>query len=181
MNIYYKFVSGGITMLSKILSHDDCEKCQICCTFDSYDLWETPVITDSLASKILQEYAPQQKFIRKDDHFLLKMDKEPEADLYYCSLLDRDKGCILGDSKPFDCKIWPFRIMALNGRRVITLSPVCPVLIKKPVNEILEEANELAPTIFEYADKNPAVVKPYLEGYPIMVVEDSKFDKNSLY
>ncbi|MGN0594723.1 MAG: hypothetical protein ACI4I6_06155 [Hominimerdicola sp.] len=168
-------------MLSKILSREECAKCKICCSFDSYDLWETPVITDSLASKILQEYAPEQKFVRKDDHFLLRMEKEPGADLYFCSLLDHDKGCILGENKPFDCKIWPFRIMALNGRKVITLSPVCPVLIKKPVNEIIEVAEELAPMIFQYAEENPSVVKPYLERYPIMVVEGSKFEKNGLY
>ena len=163
-------------MLSKILSKEECEKCRICCTFDSYDLWETPVISIKLASKILQEFKPDQKFIKKDDHFLLKMEKEPDQDLYYCSLLDQEKGCILGNDKPFDCKIWPLRIMAHNGTKVITLSPVCPVIQKRPIGEIMEVAKELAPQIFAYANENPYSVKPYLLDYPILVVEESKYN-----
>lgn len=162
-------------MISKILSKEECAKCRICCTFDSYDLWETPYISKTMASKILQEYDPQQKFVKKDSHFLLKMEKEPEADLYFCSLLDRDKGCVLGVDKPFDCKIWPFRVMALNDTKVITLSPVCPVVIKKPMDEIMDLAKELSKEIFEYADNNPDAVKPYLKDYPILVVDDHKY------
>ncbi len=162
-------------MLSKILSKDECAKCKLCCTFDSYDLWETPCITPSLASKILQEYAPEQQFVKKGEHFLLKMKKEKDVDLYYCSLLDSDKGCILGDDKPFDCKIWPLRVMALNDTKVITLSPVCPVVTKKPIGEIMEVARELSEQIFKYADENPEAVKPYLADYPILVVESSKY------
>lgn len=158
-------------MLSKILSREECAECRLCCSFDSYDLWETPVITKKLASQILQEYLPQQEFVRRDGHFLLKMDKEPDEDLYYCSLLDREKGCILGTDKPFDCQIWPFRVMSLGITRVITLSPVCPVVQKKPLCEIQALAKELAPAIFEYADENPTAVKSYIDGYPIMVVE----------
>lgn len=158
-------------MLSKILSKEECSKCRICCSFDSYDLWETPVINTHLASKILQEYAPKQQFVRKDDHFLFKMEREPDEDLYYCSVLDHEKGCILGDDKPFDCKIWPLRIMELDGKRVITLSPVCPVVFKKPMDEIMETAKALSEEIFKYADENPGAVKKYLEGYPILVTE----------
>ena len=165
-------------MLSKILSKDECAKCRICCTFDSYDLWETPVISVKLASKILQEYSPEQKFVKKDDHFLLKMDKEPGQDLYYCSLLDQEKGCILGNDKPFDCKIWPLRVMVHNGTKLITLSPVCPTLMKKPIGEIMEVAKELAPEIFRYVNENPFVVKPYLPDYPILVVEESKYNES---
>jgi len=162
-------------MLRKILSREECAKCRICCSFDSYDLWETPVIPTKLASRILQDYRPEQEFIKKGDYFLFKMEKEPDIDLYYCSMLDQESGCTLGDDKPFDCKIWPFRIMALNDTRVITLSTVCPIVQKKPLEDIQAVAKELAPEIFKYADENPGSVKPYLSGYPIMVVEDKKY------
>lgn len=117
--------TAGMTekMLSKILSKEECAKCRICCCFDSYDIWETPYISQTLASKILQEYTPKQEFIKKENHFLFKMDKEQNADLYYCPMLD----------------------------------------------------NELADQIFEYADENPEAVKPYLDGYPILVVEGKKY------
>ena len=56
------------------------------------------VYLTTLASKILQEYTPKQEFIKKENHFLFKMDKEQNADLYYCPMLDNEKGCILGDA-----------------------------------------------------------------------------------
>lgn len=155
-------------MLSKLLSKEECAKCRICCCFDSTDLWETPVITKELKTRILDDY-PELKFVTKNDSFLFRMDKEPEEDLYFCSVLDRNTGCVLGDEKPFDCRIWPFRIMDFEGQWVITISPVCPVMIKKPLDKLCELARELAPVIYSEAEKNPDIVKKYLPNYPILI------------
>ena len=59
--------------------------------------------------------------------------------------------------------------------KVITLSPVCPTMNEKSIKELTKTANELADQIFEYADENPEAVKPYLDGYPILVVEGKKY------
>lgn len=159
-------------MIGKLLSREECAKCRLCCCFDSYDLWETPVIENSTRQRILEEFKPDQDFLDLEDHSLLKMQKEPDRDLYYCSLLDHDKGCIMGTEKPFDCRIWPFRVMDLNGTRVIVLSTVCPVVQTRPLCEIQAVAKELAPQIFAYADRAPFAVKKYISGYPIMVAEE---------
>ena len=161
-------------MLGKLLSREECAKCRLCCCFDSYDLWETPVINRETHDRILGEFKPDQEFLELEDHYLLKMEKEPDRDLYYCSLLDHEKGCLMGTEKPFDCRIWPFRVMELDGRRVIVLSTVCPVVQTRPLCEIQALAKELAPEIFAYADENPFAVKKYMEGYPIMVVEEGR-------
>lgn len=157
-------------MLSKLLSKEECANCRICCSFDSTDLWETPVISPELRIRILDDY-PEMRFVTKGDSYLFRMDREPDCDLYYCSVLDRSKGCVLGDEKPFDCKIWPFRVMDFQGKRVITLSPVCPVVKTRPLEEICTVAKELAPTIFAEADKNPDIVKKYIPDYPIIITE----------
>ena len=160
-------------MLSKILSKEECAKCKICCCFDSSDIWEAPVITKEKADEIVKSYNPLQKFVEKDDFSILHMEKEPDEDLYYCSMLNPDKGCIMKDNKPFDCKIWPFRIMELNGIQVITLSPVCPVVKKHSLEELSELAQELAPVIFTQAEKTPQIVKPYINGYPVLAVKEN--------
>ncbi len=157
-------------MLSEILSKEECAKCQICCSFDSTDLWETPVISPQLRVRILDDY-PEIKFIKKDDSYLFRLEKEPDEDLYFCSVLDRSRGCVLGDQKPFDCKIWPYRIMDFCGKNVITLSPVCPVMIKKPLDVLQNHAKKIAPLIFSEAKKNPDIVKKYLPNYPILVTD----------
>lgn len=159
-------------MIGKLLSREECAKCRLCCCFDSYDLWETPIIEKSTHDRILDDFRPDQEFLDLEDHYLLKMQKEPDRDLYYCSLLDHDKGCIMGTEKPFDCRIWPFRVMDLNGTRVIALSTVCPVVQTRPLCEIQAVAKELAPQIFAYADRAPFAVKKYISGYPIMVAEE---------
>ena len=158
-------------MLKGLLSREECAGCRICCSFDSYDIWETPVITRDMVNRILADYKPDQKFITKEDHFLLRLDKEKDEDLYYCSLLDHSKGCIMGENKPFDCRIWPFRIMKLAGHNVITLSPVCPVVNKKPVADIVKKCSEISDVIFEVAREHPEYVKPYMEGYPILLLD----------
>lgn len=158
-------------MLSKILSKKECAKCRICCCFDSSDVWETPIITKPLHDKILGEYNPKQKFIKKDNCYILDMPKDESDDLYYCSMLDRNSGCILKDDKPFDCKIWPFRVMDFNGVNVITLSPVCPVVKTRSLEDLSSFIETIAPTIFQQANDQPEIIKPYIKGYPILATD----------
>jgi hypothetical protein len=158
-------------MLKGLLSREECANCRICCSFDSYDIWETPVITHDMVNRILSDYKPDQKFIRRDDHFLLRLEREKDRDLYYCSLLDHSKGCVMGENKPFDCQIWPFRVMKLAGYNMITLSPVCPVVNQKPISDIVKTCMGISSVIFENAREHPEYVKPYIEGYPIIAIE----------
>ncbi len=156
-------------MLTEILSRETCAKCRICCTFDKYDIWETPVITKELKEKIEKDFS-DVKFIEKGHSYLFRMENADENGIFYCPVLT-EKGCALGDEKPFDCRIWPFRIMNFNGTRVISLSPVCESVFSLPVKKIRETAEKLSDTIFSYADKNPDIVKPYDESYPIIISE----------
>ena len=158
-------------MLKKLLSREECANCKICCSFDDYDIWETPIIDEELKVKVLK-LNPEQKFVAKGNSSILRMEKDAEEDLYFCSVLDRQKGCLLGDEKPFDCRIWPFRVMRLDKRLVITLSPVCPVVQTRPLSLIKEVCDELAPIIYAQAQKNPDIVKNYIENFPIINVKE---------
>ncbi len=158
-------------MLTEILSREECAKCRICCCFDSYDIWEAPVISKELSEKIKDDINPVQEFVPKGDSFVMKMKKEQDEDLYYCSVLDHSKGCLLSTEKPFDCSIWPLRVMRFEGKRVIALSPVCPVVITRPIDKVVAVAMKLSDKIFSEADKNPDLVKNYEAGYIILCVE----------
>ncbi len=158
-------------MLKKLLSREECANCKICCSFDDYDIWETPIIDEELKVNVLK-LNPEQKFVAKGNSSILRMEKDTEEDLYFCSVLDRQKGCLLGDEKPFDCRIWPFRVMRLDQRLVITLSPVCPVVQTRPLSLIKEVCDELAPIIYAQAQKNPDIVKNYIENFPIINVKE---------
>lgn len=160
-------------MLKKILSSDTCAQCRICCIFDKYDVWETPVISNELREKISEKF-PGMRFASKGDAFIFNMEEcwDEEKELFTCPALDPQKGCTLGDLKPFDCKIWPYRIMELGGRQVISIASICPEMFSKPLSELTKALDEgLAEKIFAEAEKNPDMVKPYEQGYPILKVK----------
>ena len=163
-------------MLKNILSGETCAKCRLCCIFDKYDVWETPVITRELYTKISAE-RPELKMVSKgvSGGYVFNMEDcwDEEEEIYRCPALDPQKGCTLGENKPFDCSIWPYRVMDLNGARVISIASVCPELYKKPLNVLVEELEGgLADIIFAEAARNPSIVKPYELGYPILKVRN---------
>ena len=89
---------------------------------------------------------------------------DSERELFICPALDPDKGCTLGDNKPFDCKIWPYRIMEFNGVRVISVASICPDMYAKPLDKLVGELeNGLADKIFAEAESPTNRDIPFLK------------------
>ncbi len=159
-------------MLKNILSPKTCAGCRICCIFDKYDVWETPVISEELKERILSE-RDDISFVSRGGTgaYIFNMDKcwDDKDELFYCPALDKQKGCTLGENKPFDCKIWPYRVMELGDKRVITVASICPDMYSKPLKELVDELDGgLGTAIADYVKKCPAIVKPYEHGYPVL-------------
>ena len=87
-----------------------------------------------------------------------------------CFFLDPDKGCTLSyEDKPFDCKIWPLRIMKKDDKLVIAFTPTCAALGKEPSVELKElVCGRLGDSIYEYARRHPFIIKDYKEGFPVI-------------
>lgn len=157
-------------MLDGLLSKEECARCRQCCSFERYDLWETPLITPKLRERI-KELKPELEFISRENCYIMKMQQESGSDVFYCPLLDHSSGCILGDEKPFDCALWPFRLMSFEGKIVIAVSPLCPVTAERTLREISEKCRELCDYMFSQADEFPELVKPYIPGWPIIAAK----------
>lgn len=163
-------------MLEGLLERKTCAACKICCGFDNTDLWEMPVMNTKTAAR-LKEIKPDTKFTECDGGFVTDAGNLPDGELFYCPALDHEKGCMLGEDKPFDCRIWPFRVMEDPDKRfrMITVSPVCPEIYDRPLSQLSEFVKKkLENTIFEYAEKNPEIIKEYIEGYPILAFKRVK-------
>lgn len=95
-------------------------------------------------------------------------DSEEEA---ACEFLDAHKGCTLNnEEKPFDCKIWPLRIMKENEKYVIALTPTCPAINQVPLEQMKALVEDgLGKTIYEYAKEHPYIVKEYRERFPVLM------------
>lgn len=160
-------------MLKKILSGKSCAECRLCCIFDRYDIWETPVFNEEIKNRIKQ-LRPDTEFVTKDGGYIFKADNIGADQLFSCPALT-ETGCMLGDDKPFDCRIWPYRIMKVGGRRAITIASICDELYNRPLSQLVGFLKEgLAEAIFSYADSHPEIVKPYYEGYPVLLFENAK-------
>ncbi len=166
-------------MLTKLLSRETCADCQLCCVFDRYDIWETPVLSPEIREKAAA-LLPDAEFIRKgEESYLFRIRELDHEDLFACPLLDQSIGCMLGEEKPFDCQIWPFRIMELDGRQAITIAPICQAMTALSIGTLLDFLREsLAETIFSYAQQHPDVIKPYDTMYPILLWKNEQNQEN---
>lgn len=159
-------------MLKEILSPESCKKCRICCVFDRDDIWEIPVFSDEQHAKIIEK-SPASVFVPRGRKSWVYDMKFSDDGLAACPALS-EKGCTLGENKPFDCKIWPFRVMERGGEILLTLAPLCEAVNKLDSAELTAFAEKLAPVAFAEAEKNPDIVKPYAEGYNIYAVKSRR-------
>jgi len=171
-------------MLSSILSKSTCAACKFCCSFRRQSLWETPLFPPEIAEKLSQpnEYGVVGEFTQagRDDQDkqnacrLVLEDKyrtaDPEEEVP-CPFLDPQKGCILkGEDKPFDCSIWPLRVMRKEGKLVVALTPTCPAIGATPNKALMDLVqNGLGETFLEYAKTHSYIVKEYREGFPVLM------------
>lgn len=155
-------------MLKKLLTPEQCAQCRICCGFTESDRWEIPLLAGEDERASAERLGAGIEPVKGSDCAVLAMQFHGE-DLVFCPALG-EHGCRLGSERPFDCRIWPFRVMELNGTKVITLSPVCPEVIKLPLGTIVDFVNSdgFADILFRHAEEFPETVKPYIAGYPII-------------
>lgn len=158
-------------MLSRVLSRSSCAACKFCCSFRRQSLWETPLFPPEVVEKLSKpnEYGVVGEF--RDGQIVLGGYKtaDPEEEVP-CTFLNPERGCILKpEDKPFDCSIWPLRIMRKDGELVIALTPTCPsvgVLPSKALVDLVQDG--LGDKIFEYAKTHPEIIKEYRVGFPII-------------
>ncbi|MBR3971239.1 MAG: hypothetical protein IKJ87_09210 [Ruminococcus sp.] len=157
-------------MIKKILNKSTCADCKTCCIFDCYDVWETPLF-DKETADVVKLTVPTAEFAPKGNGFVLDFGKMSAYDLVKCPALS-DSGCILGDKKPFDCRIWPFRIMEHDGQRIIAVSSLCTAVFEQSHDKLKDFLkNGLAAEIFAYGEKYPEAIHPLYDNYTILLTE----------
>lgn len=152
-------------MLSKVLDKKTCAKCRFCCVFEKADSWEIPVISEKLAKELESKGI---KTVKKDGCY--KYDLQfVGSEIKSCPFLDEEKGCILGEQdKPFDCKIWPLRVMKKGDKKVLAIAETCPNLSEKKAELIKLINQELLKEIKEYISKNPYLINELKEDYEVL-------------
>ena len=166
-------------MLKEILRKEDCASCRFCCAFRRTSLWETPIFTGEnidairenadLDGSALREFTSgSQTYATYDlsDKYLTDSPEE-EAPCPYLGV----RGCLLNDEeKPWDCKIWPLRVMRkADGEIVIALTPTCPSINKLDIETVKTFVRtKLQDDLFAYAAAHPYLIKEYKEGFFVL-------------
>lgn len=158
-------------MLSPILSKSDCAACRFCCSFRRVSMWETPVFTNENIEAIKAnhpELLSELNTFTKDGSIYATYDlsdkyttDNPDEEAL-CPFLDTNSGCILNAyEKPWDCKIWPLRVVKLeNSDPYISLTPTCPSINKLNINDVKAFVeSDLSEDLLEYAKKHPCLYK----------------------
>lgn len=156
-------------MLSKLLSKTDCALCKYCCEFDKDDAWEFPLFNETEV-KELRFLFPDVGFESLENgYYSVILSSEP---LMVCPFLSREKGCLLPEElKPFDCKIWPLRVMRKEKTAVLVLEPYCNIINRYSIEELRQFAIESGITerAKEYALNESPKLKEYRDEFEIVI------------
>ena len=157
-------------MLKDVLSPDDCARCGFCCSFRRQSLHLTPLFAAETVAEIRRLH-PEARFrtlpnsattIDIGDQYRTD-DSEEEA---LCPF--NRKGCVLPPHlKPFDCKLWPFRLMKRGDGLVLALVPTCP-RIDRESPRFKATAEAVFRKAVEYAKGHPEIAIEYREDYRIV-------------
>ena len=158
-------------MLKDVLSPEDCAKCGFCCSFRRQSLDLTPLFAKETVGEISRLY-PEARFrtlpngavtIDIGDQYRTD-DSEEEA---LCPF--NRKGCILPKHlKPFDCELWPFRLMKSGDGFVLALVPTCP-WIDKDSPKFKSTASAVFQKAVAHAKTHPEIAIEYRADYQIVV------------
>ncbi len=158
-------------MLKDVLSPGDCAKCGFCCSFRRQSLHLTPLFARETVDEIRRLH-PEARFktlpngavtIDIDDQYRTD-DSEEEAPCPF-----NKKGCILpGHLKPFDCKLWPFRLMRRGDGLALALVPTCPWIEKDDTAKFMATASSVAKEAMDYAKDHPEIVIEYRADYQVV-------------
>lgn len=160
-------------MLTAILSKEDCAKCKFCCTFRRESVWETPKIPQDVVAR-----HPEQAQWLADSGGYARMRLEekyrtenPEEEVP-CLFLNSRTGCVLPEEeKPFECKIWPFRVMHKDGVTVLALASGCPVVNKLDVGVVKDFlTSEFLAVIKDEVRKKSFLLEEYRNSYRVVAV-----------
>ena len=169
-------------MLSPILKRSDCAACRFCCSFKRTSVWEIPIFTAENIEAISSVHPELLSCLHSFEHEGLVYARYDLSGYYCfdnadeeapCPFLDPSSGCILSpEEKPWDCRIWPLRVVRPQGSApFISLTPTCPAinrLGKDAVRSFVKDG--LEDELLQYASMHPCLYKTDRDGFlePLM-------------
>lgn len=159
-------------MLTKILKAKDCKKCKQCCQFFLNEDWDIPFFTEY--EMILRKFSADTNIVYFHSRlWKINILGLNNTNTTACPFLDKNKGCMLKESKPFECRIWPFILMkSEENKPLIALSKDCSIINKYNKNVLIAIALENKEELFKVAYEYPEILKHYNDNYELIIEID---------
>ena len=167
-------------MLSSVLKKETCAQCRFCCSFRRTSLWETELFP----MEFVEKYQGRARFDIREIrgmrcgqlHLIDQYQTEDPDEEVPCTFLNGQAGCTLSEEeKPFDCRIWPLRVMETNGHLAVTLELTCPAINQVGQDRMRELVKGgLGEKIYAYAHTHPFIVKELTEGFAVLDEEEGR-------
>ena len=130
-------------MLRNVLKHETCANCRICCSFVKNDVWEAPVFSEQEIEEIEKKGIGRDRFLQQEDgNYIARYDFQTDTEILLCPCLDEERGCLLGEHKPFECSIWPLRIFENDKTAYLGLAEICPAFQGEGEKLLIHELEE---------------------------------------
>lgn len=154
-------------MLKGIIEPSDCARCRLCCNFHQNSVWESPFIPEDLALRLDSEGVPVEKRLCGGWSFAFQFEGDEAAN---CPKLNVQTGCTMPpEDKPFECRVWPLRLMDRDGKLVIGRYRDCPALTGDRLTRLDQFATgQLLDTLLAFAAAHPESVRPCSPEYEII-------------
>lgn len=157
-------------MLTGIFSPQLCAQCKLCCNFHRSSAWETPALEPAQIFHMHELCVPLEERRDGTTSFYLHFHSNDSDEVANCPLLDPNSGCMLPrDERPFECRIWPVRVMRESSTLVIGIYRACPAITEESFEKLKKHTLEnLLPEILAYAKRNPRAVREFNTAYQII-------------
>lgn len=157
-------------MLTGIFTPTDCAVCKLCCNFHHSSAWETPALAEEQIFLLQELCVPLEKRADGTTSFYLHFETESQDEVANCPMLNPSSGCMLPrEQRPFECRIWPVRVMKQNSTLVVGIYEKCPALANGGFEKLKEHTLEkLLPQILDYARRHPRAVREFDSAYKII-------------
>ena len=165
-------------LLSPVLKSKNCLSCRTCCKFGENDCFDAPMFTEEEKNDILAKFTGLSfKKVGKLWKVDLATSPRKKISRYVCPFYDENKyKCLIYNIRPFDCLTWPFYIMKLHDKVIVTLSKDCPVVLNVKLDYLLEFAEKImAPYMVKSAQKYPDLITPYHNEAVMLLDVTDKF------
>lgn len=158
-------------MLTHLFSPALCAECRLCCNFRPSSAWETPYLEPKLADRLRSEGIPLVHRRNGSISFALHFLSDDPEECCNCPMLDTGRGCTLPRAeRPFECRVWPLRLMHVNNSLAIGCYNDCPALSGDVKRKLVDYAcGELLPTLLNYARQHPESIRDADPHYAVLM------------